>query len=170
MNVKRFAAPHEFQSLHAKAKSKIVNFVKGHFHQHLDFDLDKTVFMFSAGRYEYRNKGADMFIESLARLNYKLKSSGSDKTVIAFLIFQARTNSFNVDSMHGQATVKSMKDTVYEIQENIGERLLEACMQGKFPSQDEGFEWLRESVLSIVFFSKNSIFFEVFLGKINFSS
>jgi hypothetical protein len=26
--------------------------------------------MFIAGRYEYRNKGADMFIEALARLNH----------------------------------------------------------------------------------------------------
>lgn len=145
MNVKRFAAPHEFQSLHAKSKAKIMNFVKGHFHQHLDFDLDKTLFLFTAGRYEYRNKGADMFIESLARLNHKLKSTGSDKTVIAFLIFQAKTNSFNVDSMHGQATVKSMKDTVHEIQENIGSRLLEACMQGNFPSHEDGFEWLSSS-------------------------
>ena len=51
INVKKFAAPHEFQSLHAKSKKKIVNFVKGHFNQHLDFDLEETLFMFSAGRY-----------------------------------------------------------------------------------------------------------------------
>jgi glycogen(starch) synthase len=29
--------------------------------------------MFTAGRYEYRNKGVDMFIESLARLNHRLQ-------------------------------------------------------------------------------------------------
>lgn len=33
---------------------------------HLDFDLDSTLYFFTAGRYEYRNKGIDMFIESLA--------------------------------------------------------------------------------------------------------
>jgi len=33
---------------------------------HLDFDLDTTLYFFTAGRYEYRNKGIDMFIESLA--------------------------------------------------------------------------------------------------------
>jgi hypothetical protein len=43
--------------------------------RHYDFDLDKTLYLFSAGRYEFTNKGADMLIESLARLNHMLKVS-----------------------------------------------------------------------------------------------
>ena len=43
--------------------------------RHYDFDLDKTLYFFTAGRYEFSNKGADMFIESLARLNHMLKVS-----------------------------------------------------------------------------------------------
>ena len=41
--------------------------------RHYDFDLDKTLYFFTAGRYEFSNKGADVFIESLARLNHHLK-------------------------------------------------------------------------------------------------
>lgn len=40
---------------------------------HLDFNLEKTLFFFIAGRYEFSNKGADLFIESLSRLNYLLR-------------------------------------------------------------------------------------------------
>ena len=73
------------------AKEKIHNFVRGHFHGHYDFDLDKVVYMFTAGRYEFSNKGGDMFIESLARLNHQLKTSSDPRvngiTVIAFIIF-----------------------------------------------------------------------------------
>lgn len=43
------------------------------FLRHYDFDLDKTLYFFTAGRYEFSNKGADMFIESLARLNHYMK-------------------------------------------------------------------------------------------------
>ena len=32
LNVKKFAALHEFQNLHAKAKEKINEFVRGHFY------------------------------------------------------------------------------------------------------------------------------------------
>jgi len=39
----------------------------------LDFDVDRTLYFFIAGRYEFGNKGADVFIEGLARLNHMLK-------------------------------------------------------------------------------------------------
>lgn len=41
--------------------------------RHYNFDLDKTIYFFTAGRYEFSNKGGDFFIEALARLNYYLK-------------------------------------------------------------------------------------------------
>jgi glycogen(starch) synthase len=39
----------------------------------MSFDLDKTLYFFTAGRYEFHNKGGDLFIEALARLNHMLK-------------------------------------------------------------------------------------------------
>lgn len=69
------SALHEFQNLHAQKKEKIQDFVLGHFHGHMDFDLDKTLYFFIAGRYEYTNKGADLFIEALARLNQRMKEA-----------------------------------------------------------------------------------------------
>ena len=65
---------HEFQNLHAQFKEKINQFVRGHFYGHFDFDLDKTLYFFTAGRYEFGNKGADIFIESLARLNHQVNT------------------------------------------------------------------------------------------------
>lgn len=76
LNVKKFSALHEFQNLHALSKEKIHEFVRGHFYGHYDFDLDKTLYFFIAGRYEFGNKGADIFIEALARLNHYLKVGG----------------------------------------------------------------------------------------------
>lgn len=37
--------------------------------------MEKTLYFFTAGRYEFSNKGADVFIEALARLNHYLKVS-----------------------------------------------------------------------------------------------
>ncbi|QID84794.1 glycogen synthase isoform 1 [Saccharomyces pastorianus] len=129
LNVVKFQAVHEFQNLHALKKEKINEFVRGHFHGCFDFDLDNTVYFFIAGRYEYKNKGADMFIESLARLNYRLKVSGSKKTVVAFLIMPAKTNSFTVEALKSQAIVKSLENTVDEITASIGKRIFEHTMR-----------------------------------------
>ncbi|KZV65647.1 glycosyltransferase family 3 protein [Peniophora sp. CONT] len=134
LNVVKFQAMHEFQNLHSTAKEKINEFVRGHFYGHLDFDLDNTLYMFTAGRYEYRNKGIDMFIESLARLNHRLQAAGSNTTVVAFLIHPAATQSYTIDSLKGQAVTKQLKDTVTEIQNRIGARLFDfaARSNGEF--------------------------------------
>ncbi|XP_070564062.1 glycogen [starch] synthase-like [Ptychodera flava] len=137
LNVTKFQAIHEFQNLHAKAKEKINDFIRGHFYGHYDFDLDKTLYFFIAGRYEFSNKGADLFIEALARLNHYMKSANSEKTVVAFLIFPARTNSFNVDSLKGQAVAKQLKETVADIQKKVGTRMFESALAGKLPDSKE---------------------------------
>lgn len=127
LNVIKFQAVHEFQNLHAMKKEKINDFIKGHFYGHYDFDLDNTLYFFTAGRYEYRNKGVDFFIEALARLNHRLKESGSKITVVAFIIMPAATNSYTVETLKGQAVIKSLENTVKEVQNSIGHRLLEHC-------------------------------------------
>lgn len=129
LNVKKFSAIHEFQNLHAMAKEKIHEFVRGHFYGHFDFNLDKTLYFFIAGRYEYSNKGADIFIEALARLNHYLKSQHPDVTVVAFLIFPTKTNNFNVDSLRGHAVTKQLRDTINQIQQQVGKRMYDTCLK-----------------------------------------
>jgi len=137
LNVVKYVALHEFQNMHAIYKDKIHDFVRGHFYGHYDFDLDKTIYFFTAGRYEYSNKGADVFLESLARLNYLLKTADVDITVVAFLIFPARTNNFNVEALKGQAHVKQLRETVASIHDKVGKRIFDAAMKGCLPDKDQ---------------------------------
>ncbi|KAN0078250.1 glycosyltransferase family 3 protein [Tylopilus felleus] len=151
LNVVKFQAIHEFQNLHATAKAKIHEFVRGHFYGYYDFDLENTLYMFTAGRYEYRNKGVDMFIEALARLNFRLQQSGSKTTVVAFIIMPAATNSYTVEALKGQAVMKQLKDTVAEIQNRIGTRLFEHAArysgEGKMEFQPDNLLSAEDQVL-----------------------
>ncbi|KAF9982637.1 hypothetical protein BGZ65_002638 [Modicella reniformis] len=137
LNVVKFSAMHEFQNLHAVSKDRIHDFVRGHFYGHYDFDLDNTLYFFTAGRYEYRNKGLDMFVESLHRLNEKLKAIGSTTTVVAFVITPAETHSFTVETLKGQAVVKQLKETVHDISKRMETRLFEKAARGGDVSQTE---------------------------------
>uniref|UniRef100_A0A665UY39 Glycogen [starch] synthase n=1 Tax=Echeneis naucrates TaxID=173247 RepID=A0A665UY39_ECHNA len=133
LNVKKFSAMHEFQNLHAQSKNRIQEFIRGHFYGHLDFNLDKCLFLFIAGRYEFSNKGADIFLEALARLNYLLRVNHSDVTVIAFFIMPARTNNFNVETLKGQAVRKQLWDTAHTVKERFGKKLYESLLVGQLP-------------------------------------
>ncbi|CAH1761891.1 10991_t:CDS:2 [Entrophospora sp. SA101] len=115
LNVVKFSAVHEFQNLHSINKEKIHKFVRGHFYGHYDFDLDNTLYFFTAGRYEYRNKG----------LNQKLKACNSSTTVVAFVIMPAATTSFAVEALKGQAVIKQLQETVNDITDKIGQRIFE---------------------------------------------
>lgn len=137
LNVRKFSAMHEFQNLHAQSKARVQEFVRGHFYGHLDFDLDKTLFFFIAGRYEYSNKGADIFLEALARLNYLLRVNGSETTVVAFFIMPARTNNFNVESLKGQAVRKQLWDTANTVKEKFGKKLYESLLVGNLPDMNK---------------------------------
>ncbi|XP_057180384.1 glycogen [starch] synthase, liver isoform X2 [Triplophysa rosa] len=137
LNVRKFSAMHEFQNLHSTNKAKIQEFVRGHFYGHLDFNLDKTLFFFIAGRYEFSNKGADLFLESLSRLNYLLRVHKNDVTVVVFFIMPAKTNNFNVESLKGQAIRKQLWDTAQSVKEKFGKRLYEGLLRGEIPDMSK---------------------------------
>jgi glycogen synthase len=45
LNVVKFQAMHEFQNLHAAAKAKIHEFVRGHFYGHYNLELENTLYV-----------------------------------------------------------------------------------------------------------------------------
>ncbi|KAJ2837464.1 glycogen synthase isoform 1, partial [Coemansia sp. 'formosensis'] len=137
LNVVKFSAMHEFQNLHQVAKERINHFVRGHFYGHYNFELENTLYFFTAGRYEYRNKGIDMYIESLARLNARLKACNSPITVVAFIITPAKVNSFTVETLKGQALIKQLEDTVQEVSTRVGKRIFEMAARGKEPQLED---------------------------------
>ena len=72
-----------------------------------------------------------MFIEALARLNYRLKVSGSNKIIVAFIIMPAKTNSFTVEALKSQAVVKSLESSVKDVTKSISKRIFDHAI--KFP-------------------------------------
>lgn len=137
LNVDRFAAPHEFQNLHRESKELIHEFVMGHFFSSYTFDLDRTLYIFTAGRYEYRNKGLDMFIEALYRLNERLKAEADGTTVVAFIISPARFRGFNVEALNRQAMANELRKTCEKIQEGMGYKLSQTIAHSRLPTIDD---------------------------------
>jgi glycogen synthase len=126
LNVQRFAAVHEFQNLHLKYKGKIEEFIMGHFFQSYSFDLSKTLYFFTSGRYEFVNKGYDLTLEALARLNYKMVQQNLDMTVVMFFVTRQPYHSINADVLQSRAVLDEIQDNCEAIQEEIGKKLFMA--------------------------------------------
>ncbi|WP_345225109.1 glycosyltransferase [Hymenobacter koreensis] len=123
LNIERFVALHEFQNLHQQYKAKIHEFVMAHFFQSYSFDLDQTLYLFTSGRYEYHNKGFDLTLEALARLNYRIQQSGMEGQVVMFFITKRPYHSINPDVLQSRAMLDEVQDTCRAIEQQLGERL-----------------------------------------------
>ncbi|MBN2485936.1 MAG: glycogen/starch synthase [Bacteroidales bacterium] len=123
LNVGRFEALHEFQNLHRQYKERINEFALSHFFQSYSFDLNKTVYFFTSGRYEYKNKGYDLVLEALARLNWKMKQANTNLTVVTFIITRNPFYSMNSDVLRSKAMLDEIKRNCEQLQESIAEKL-----------------------------------------------
>lgn len=163
INTERFAAIHQFQHLHDEYKNRIHEFTIGHFFPSYSFDLDNTLYLFTSGRYEYRNKGMDLTIEALARLNHRLRAEGNGVTVVFFLVTRAATRSLTVSSLAGCSYVDDFRRTVNRFEKQIARKLFMEATKGKTPNLDTLVddysklrlrrlqqEWKRDSLPSVV--------------------
>jgi glycogen(starch) synthase len=126
LNIERFVALHEFQVMHATYKEEIHEFVMGHFFQSYSFDLDKTVYFFTSGRYEYKNKGFDLTLEALRKLNQRLTEENVDITVVMFFITKRDFYSIKPEVLQSRAVMGEIKQTCEAIQKQVGKGLFYA--------------------------------------------
>ncbi len=123
LNIVRFEALHQIQNQHVKIKEQIHDFVMGHFFQSYPFDLDKTLYFFTSGRYEYQNKGYDVTLEALARLNYKMQVANIDTTVVTFFVTKKPFYTINPEVLQSKAQIEDVWRVCEEIKEQVGKRL-----------------------------------------------
>jgi glycogen(starch) synthase len=123
LNIDRFEAMHEFQNLHRFYKEKINEFVMGHFFQSYSFNLDKTLYFFTSGRFEYNNKGYDLTLEALNRLNKKMKQARTDVTVVMFVITRNPYSSINANVLQSKALLEEILRNCEQLQDKLAQKL-----------------------------------------------
>jgi glycogen(starch) synthase len=123
LNIQRFEALHEFQNLHVQYKEQIHQFVMGHFFQSYSFNLNKTLYLFTSGRFEYKNKGFDLTLEALVHLNERLKEEKSDTTVVMFFITKRDFLNIRPEVLQSRAVMEEVRQTCNAIEREVGKRL-----------------------------------------------
>jgi glycogen(starch) synthase len=123
LNIERFEALHEFQNLHVQYKELIHRFVIAHFFQSYSFDLEKTLYFFTAGRYEFKNKGFDLTLEALHLLNQRLKKEKTDITIVMFIVTKRDFISIRPEVLQSKAMMQEILETSNAIQQQVGRKL-----------------------------------------------
>jgi glycogen(starch) synthase len=113
----------------------------GHFFKTYSFDLDKTLLFFTAGRFEFRNKGYDLTLKALAKLNERLKQEKSQVTIIMFFITPRPYFCLKPDVLQSKVQMEEIHRNCNELQQKLGDKLFLGLTRlrkrGRFPDLNQ---------------------------------
>lgn len=112
--IDQFPTFEETSLKHRHFKKKIQQFIMSHFFPYQTFDLDKTKLFYFGGRYEFENKGIDVTLEALSKLNTHLKETGSQTTVIMFFLMAMHSNGPKGELLENKSLVQGLSSRVQE--------------------------------------------------------
>ncbi|MEO1009464.1 MAG: glycosyltransferase [Planctomycetota bacterium] len=136
LDIGRLSVGHEFQTLHAVFKEKIHHFTMGHFFATQPIELPQTLYFFTSGRYEPRNKGFDLFVRACARLNELLLDAQNPHTVVAFIVTRRDVRSIDPNVLQGRAVLDELEDVCEHIATDLRERLFRVAASDQRVSLD----------------------------------
>jgi glycogen(starch) synthase len=85
LDIEKFPTFEDISIKHRISREKIREFLTYYYFPYYTFDLDQNLIFYTIGRYEYHNKGYDLLIKSLGKLNSRLKTDPNNvHTVTVF--------------------------------------------------------------------------------------
>lgn len=107
---------------HKANKKNIRNFLKAYFFPYYYFDLNKTKIFFISGRYEWHSKGLDVFINSLGKLNNRLKEENGENIVVMFFI-PAGVREKNNEIFESMKLIKEFNEKLGDLSEDLKNKI-----------------------------------------------
>lgn len=98
LNMDRFPKIKDMEEKHKIYNDQIKLFIEEYFSPYYKVDTNNMLLFFISGRFEFHNKGIDVFIDALGSLNNRLKIKGTNKQVIVFILVPSYAKRRNRDS------------------------------------------------------------------------
>jgi glycogen(starch) synthase len=139
LDIEKFPHTDALSILRKEYWHKMKSFLTAYFSRYYDVDFSSSRVVYISGRYEFHNKGIDVFIRSLGKLNEKLKKDEQEghKTypVTAFIWIPTGIRGVNIQVLEDVTFYKEMKVHADEIMPDIKREILNAWACGKIPEK-----------------------------------
>ncbi|MEK6984734.1 MAG: glycogen/starch synthase [Nanoarchaeota archaeon] len=140
LDISKFPTFEEVVIKHRLQRDRIREFMLYYFFPYYTFDLKKTLIYFLAGRYEFHDKGIDIFIKALGRLNEKLKQLSSDKVIIAFIWVPANFRNIRPELLENKTLYQDIKESLEETIDDVEKNIIYSFVSDKKTSKENLFE------------------------------
>lgn len=123
LDMEKFPTFEDASIKHKIYRNTIKEFILCYFFPYYTFDIKETLIFFLAGRYEFRDKGIDIYIKALKKLNERLKKEKSSKTVVAFILVPGNIRGIKPEFLENKILFRDIKESInrnmYGIQNGI---------------------------------------------------
>ena len=140
LDMSKFPSFEETALKHKMYRNKLREFALYYFFPYYNVDLKNTLFFFTASRYEFHNKGIDIFIKTLGKLNKKMKKNNNKKTVIVFFWVPSKTDDIKPEIAEAREVYRDIEDLLEEKEDDIKENLLYAITSEEKISRNSIFD------------------------------
>ena len=140
LDISKFPTFEELVIKHRLQRDRIREFMLYYFFPYHTFDLKETLIYFIAGRYEFHDKGIDIFIKALGRLNEKLKQAKSKKTIVAFIWVPANFRNIRPELLENKTLYQDVKDALEEVIDDVEKNIIYSFVSGRKAAKESLFE------------------------------
>ncbi len=133
LDLQGFPVMEDLSDLHITYRDHMRRFVGAYFSPYYPIDISNTLFYFISGRFEFHNKGIDLLLDSLGRLNQRLKKDNSRKTIVVFIWVPCHVKGRLHDVMDNLALFEDLLESVEQESTKIQERIIHQFANRKMP-------------------------------------
>jgi len=138
--IQNYPSMEELSNAHVQYRLRIKHFVLSFFSPYYNLDTEHCLYFFTAGRHEFHNKGYDMLIEALGKLNDKLKEENSKKIAVVFFFVPTATKGTNAEVLDNIALFEAMEEETIGNLDEIKEHIIDCVCSGQLPTKAKVFE------------------------------
>lgn len=128
LDLEKFPTFEETSIKHRENREVAREFAAYYFFPYYNFDLEETIFFYIVGRYEFKNKGIDVMVKALARLNDRLKAENHKKTVVVFLWIPREVHGAKAELSSNKVNYLIIEDFIRKNAKNIQIRLINTAL------------------------------------------
>ena len=126
-NVDDFPSLEELSYEHTKKKEHVKEFLRAYFKPYYDVDLEGDPrILYTSGRYEFHNKGLDVFIDALSRVNQE-----EGKDFFVFILVPSDVRQQKMEVLENMSLYQELEDSVNDLVPDIRSELLDALTSGE---------------------------------------
>jgi len=131
LNFDEFFTTETLTLLHRKNRKRINEFLEAYFSPYYPIKMQDNIVFYISGRYEFLNKGVDLFIEALGNLNKILKKRKARRNVFAFILIPSNIAGPKQELLESILRYQNIKILVKEQFYQMRDTIINQILDGK---------------------------------------